>query len=100
MFLIYLNLSGGYLFEHHIFHFGEIYPEMCASVDLLSNHFLLKLIKHVYFGISSCSSFMITMLYVLLAGMFYHTYFCQKNSCWHNVIAIFQYVLFHLLGTQ
>ena len=40
IFLLSLILPGGYLSEQNIFHLGESYPEMCASVDLMSRTFL------------------------------------------------------------
>ena len=56
--------------------------------------------KPVHFEISLCSSFLTPLLYVLLDGKFYHIYFCQQKSCLRNVIEVFQYILFHILGTQ
>ena len=52
MFPLSLTLPDGCLFEQNIFHLCESYPEMCASVDLLSKYFLLKLMKPVHFEIS------------------------------------------------
>ena len=88
------------LFVQYIFHSGESYSEMCASVDLLNKYFLHKLINPVHSGIFYCNSLQITFLCVWLAEKSYHIYFCQQKSCLHNVIAIFQYILFHLGWTQ
>ena len=52
---------------------------MCASVDLLINYLLLKLTKSVHFETSWCSSLLIPLLYVLLAGNSIMPTFVIKN---------------------
>ena len=96
IFLVSLTLPGGYIFEQIIFHLGESYPEICATVDILSEYFLLRLAKPLHFEIYWCISLMTILLYVLLAGKLCHTHFCQQNSCSHNVIELFKYIYFHI----
>ena len=100
IFIIFSILPGSLLLELSIFHIDEIYPEMCAKVGLQNSCFLLKLIKYVHFETSWCNWLQIPLVYVSLVEKSCRIYFYQQRSCLHNVIAMFQYIWLHILGTS
>ena len=82
------------------FFFGESYLRRYVLTDTQSNCLPLKLINLVHFRISWYNLLMIILLYVELYGKLYHTYFCQKKSCLHNMIEVLKFISLHLLRIQ
>ena len=101
-----VNISSLLNFAWWLAIWAEYFPpcsklsrDVC-KVDLKNSCFLPKLIMHVHSEISWCSWFQIPRLCVWLVEKSCHIYFCQQKSFLHNIIAIYQCILFHVLGIQ